>query len=190
MRNALIISKEKELGDALSKVIRPLRLDRIEVTDSAQEARRRIQELAYNLIIINAPLTHELGTELALDILEMEDSDIVMIVKSEDLANVEMKLYNSPIFIEEKPLNKQKFIRDLNYILNCQNRRERFNKQYRKLKNNMDSLKLQFRAKILLMKNLDMTEDQAHRYLQKQSMDNRKTPGQVAQSIINLYDKK
>ena len=39
----------------------------------------------------------------------------------------------------------------------------------------MDDLKLQYRAKLLLMGHLDMTEDEAHRYIQKQAMNNRRT---------------
>lgn len=52
----------------------------------------------------------------------------------------------------------------------------------------MDDLKLQYRAKLLLMGHLDMTEDEAHRYIQKQAMNNRRTPGMVARSIIDLYE--
>jgi ANTAR domain. len=40
------------------------------------------------------------------------------------------------------------------------------------------------------MGHLNMTEDQAHRYIQKKAMDMRTSPRKVAEQIIKTYDKK
>lgn len=189
MRNVLIVSKKKELGDALAKLIRPFRFDRIEITDSAQEARRRVQGGQFALVLINSPLSHELGTELALDILGSDGPEVVLLAQNEVLPKVEMKLEKVPVFIIQKPINKEIFLRDLRYILNNREKREKLIEQNSKLKEKMNSLKTQFRAKLLLMEHLGMSEEEAHRYIQKQSMDSRRTPGAVSKAIINMYEK-
>lgn len=189
MRNVLIVSKKKELGDALAKLIRPFRFDRIEVTDSAQDARRRVQRGPYALVLINTPLSHELGTELALDIINTDGPEVVLIASSEALSKIEMKLGSAPVFIVQKPINKEMILRDLRYILNSQQKREKLLEQNSKLTEKMQNLKTQFRAKLLLMEHLSMSEEEAHRYIQKQSMDSRRTPGAVSKAIINMYEK-
>ncbi len=187
MRNLLIITKQKEQAKALANLVRPFHFDTIDITDSAQESRRKVQQKYYNLVIIITPLYHELGSELALDILEKDEADIIVIANNKDLAQIEEKLIHEPIFLVEKPIERNKLQRDINYLLNNQKKRERLEKQNKKLKNNINSLKSQFRAKLLLMKNLDMSEDEAHHYLQKQAMNTRKTPGDIAEAIIKLY---
>ena len=45
------------------------------------------------------------------------------------------------------------------------------------------------RAKSALMKYLKFTEPQAHRYIEKQAMNNRQTRREVAEHIIEQYEK-
>ena len=45
------------------------------------------------------------------------------------------------------------------------------------------------RAKTVLMKYLKFTEPQAHRYIEKQAMNNRQTRREVAEHIIQQYEK-
>ena len=44
------------------------------------------------------------------------------------------------------------------------------------------------RAKCVLIQYLNMTEDQAHRYIEKQAMDTRQTKVHIAQSILSTYE--
>ena len=53
-----------------------------------------------------------------------------------------------------------------------------------KLKEKMEEIRLINRAKMLLMQNKGMTEPEAHRYLEKQAMDNGKKRTAVAEEII------
>ena len=45
------------------------------------------------------------------------------------------------------------------------------------------------RAKWLLIENLNMTEKDAHHYIEKQSMDTRFTRREIAENIVRTYDK-
>ena len=188
MRLALIISKKKETAQSLSQILRLFQFEKIEYTDSASDARRRIQEKDYTRVVICCPLYHELGADLALDILEGNGPEVVLIVKRDELAQAETRLAEAPCFVVTTPINKALLIRDVRFMLNARDKRERLERQNKKLASRMDDLKLQYRAKLLLMGHLDMTEDEAHRYIQKQAMNNRRTPGMVARSIIDLYE--
>ena len=52
----------------------------------------------------------------------------------------------------------------------------------------IEEIRLVDRAKCMLIQYLSMTESQAHRYIEKQAMDRRVTRGEVARSILGLYD--
>lgn len=53
----------------------------------------------------------------------------------------------------------------------------------------IDGIRLVNRAKWALIEHLGMTEDQAHRYIEKQAMDARVSKKEVAEGIIRTYEK-
>ena len=62
------------------------------------------------------------------------------------------------------------------------------NKEKNKLLKQVDDIKKIDRAKCLLIQYNKMTEDEAHRYLEKQAMDLRISRRAVADKIINYFE--
>ena len=59
--------------------------------------------------------------------------------------------------------------------------------QTTKLKVKMEEIKLVNRAKMLLMQNMSMTEQEAHRFIEKDAMDRSMKRTAVADEIIKRY---
>jgi len=59
------------------------------------------------------------------------------------------------------------------------------NKEKNRLLRQVDDIKKIDRAKCLLIQHNNMTEEQAHKYLEKKAMDSRLTRREVADKIIN-----
>lgn len=57
-----------------------------------------------------------------------------------------------------------------------------------KLQKKMDELRLISRAKCVLSAYLNMSEEQAHKYLEKQAMDLRMSKVEVAMNILKTYE--
>ena len=57
-----------------------------------------------------------------------------------------------------------------------------------KLQKKIEEIRLVDRAKCVLIQYLNMTEAEAHRYIEKQAMDMRKTKKTIAENILNTYD--
>ena len=55
------------------------------------------------------------------------------------------------------------------------------------LQNKIDDIKLIDRAKCLLIQFLDVTEPEAHRFIEKQAMDKRITKKEIAEAILKKY---
>ena len=62
-------------------------------------------------------------------------------------------------------------------------------KENRKLKNKIEEIRTVDRAKCLLIQFESMTESDAHRYIEKAAMDQRVPRLQVAQEILQQYEK-
>ena len=56
-----------------------------------------------------------------------------------------------------------------------------------KLKAKMDEIRIANRAKMLLMQNLNMSEQEAHRYLEKEAMNRGMKRTALAEEIIKTY---
>ena len=52
----------------------------------------------------------------------------------------------------------------------------------------MEDIRLVDRAKCILISQMDMREEEAHRYLEKQAMDRRTTKRAVAEGILKTYE--
>ena len=58
----------------------------------------------------------------------------------------------------------------------------------RRLREKIEELRIVERAKCVLIEHLQFTEEQAHRYIEKQAMDRRSTRRTIAESILNTYE--
>lgn len=71
---------------------------------------------------------------------------------------------------------------------NNQKELQKLKEQNQKLQNKLEETRLVNRAKCVLIQYLNMTEQQAHRYIEKQSMDLRQSRVVTAESILKTYE--
>lgn len=189
MSNVLLVCRQNEITKALTEIMRGMDFSMIDAVPSGSEGRRRLQEIEYDMVIINTPLGDEFGIELALDTIEKYLIGVVLIVKNELADQVEAKLMDTTAFVISKPINRQLLTQNIKFVLNSKAKMQRLKEQNEKLQKKMDDIKIIYRAKLCLMGYLDMTEEQAHRYIQKQAMDMRISPRQVAENLIRTYER-
>ena len=76
----------------------------------------------------------------------------------------------------------------LKFILLKTKERQKSQREKLKLENSLQEERLVNRAKCILMQYLNMSESQAHRYIEVQSMQLRQTRLQTAESILKTYE--
>lgn len=190
MGSVLLVCKKEDVIRGLTEILRPMNFELIDAVTSAGEGRRRLQEVEYDLVIVNTPLGDEFGVDFAIDILEKFMVGVILIVKNELVEHVEEKLENTAAFVVPKPLNKQLLVQNIRFVYQSREKIQRLQKKNTELKEKIEDLGIIYRGKLCLMGYLDMTEDQAHRYIQKKAMDMRIAPRKVAEQIIKTYEKK
>jgi AmiR/NasT family two-component response regulator len=184
----LVISNKIETSKELAAILLHSGFSSAEVAISANEARRRINQLELELIVINAPLPDEDVVTLVLDISEKVNASILVIVKRELLSDVQYQLEKCGALVLSKPLEKSILIQTARFAVNANKSLANLRNENDKLKQKMDDKKLVDKAKWYLIENLKMSEPQAHRYIQKRAMDLRLPQKDIAQEIIKSYE--
>lgn len=154
----------------------------ITYASSANDARRLVGNTSFDFVIINSPLTDESGDELAKELSSKQD--IMFLIKSELYDNKIMSLLEYNVFTVTKPINRIKFYESLNALQCVVNKKREANEEVVKLKDKLEELRFISKAKCLLIEKKHLTEEEAHRYIEKEAMDSRMKKKLVAMDII------
>lgn len=157
----------------------------ISTVQSCNEARRLLLERDFDLCIINAPLLDENGTEFALDVSINGICQVILIVKSEMFEEISAQTEDSGIYTLAKPLSRQVFWSALKFAGAAHGKIAKMKIENEKLLQRIEDMRIIDRAKCILIERLEMTEYDAHRYIEKQAMDMRMTRKQIAQAILD-----
>ncbi len=189
MDKVLIVSGSTTAAKSLFDLLGTASKQNVTVSTNSGEARRILSSKEFDMIIINSPLTDDLGSDLAVFASESTLAGIMFIVKADIYRMVAARLEDYGIMVIEKPLNRNLFSQSLRLVKATQNRMRSFRQENVKLKNQIAEMRLTDRAKAVLMDYLKLSEPQAHRFIVKQAMDMRMTKMEVAQNILKTYDK-
>lgn len=157
-------------------------------SSTAQEARRLLLDREFDVVIINAPLADESGESLARHIATKGISQVILIVKIDYFDEVSSIVEDDGVLTIAKPLNKAMFWSTLKLAKSASNRVNRMRSENNKLKKKIQDIKVIDRAKCVLISYLGMSEQEAHRYIEKQAMDLREAKIKVAEGILKTYE--
>ena len=187
--SALIVSGTEKGSNLIEDLMRKTSgISDFFYTRNGSEARRMLIENSYDIIIINTPLADEFGHDLALYASTNTVSGLILIVKSEIYEEVCDRVEDYGILVLSKPLSRQTFYSAVKLVSATQKRLLILEKENMKLQKKIEEIRLVDRAKCVLIQYLNMTEAEAHRYIEKQAMDMRKTKKTIAENILNTYD--
>ena len=154
---------------------------------SVSEARRRIVETDFDIVLINAPLPDDFGMRLAIDICTNSGAGVLLMVKSDLFNDIYAKVVSYGVITLSKPTNLQMVAQNLRILCATRERMRQMEAKQATVEEKIEEMRLVNRAKWLLIECLGMTEPEAHRYIEKQSMDERISKREVAENIIKTY---
>ena len=187
MRNVLIVSSSEKTNTYLKDFLNSE--DTINITSCKQgsKARRLTLENAFDIIIINYPLLDEKDYELPLDLAAKSNASILILVNHEVYDSISEKMEKSGVFVLGKPVNKLVLVQVLKFAIITQNRLSSMRSKTDHLTSKLQEIKIIDRAKCLLIEKENISEQQAHRYLEKKAMDTQCSRLQVAKRLIDKY---
>lgn len=187
MGTALVVGGKKSC-DALVAMVRESGYREITPAFSGGEARRVFAEKEFELVLINTPLSDEFGADLALRAARTAVTGVMLFVRGEQAAEVSAQVEEYGVFVVEKPLSRQIFHQAVRLVEAARRQMLVLERENVRLQAKMEETRLICRAKCILIESLGMTEELAHRHIEKQAMDLRMTRREIAQSILERYE--
>lgn len=184
--NILIAGKTEEICDSIAQLLLELDCDNISTFTSGAII-RGVDISKFDSVIISTPLSDEFGLDLVADISKDAKNGIVVLAKREIADEVQKKIRFTGAFVLPRPFNKALLIQTIKLTEIAHIGMAKLEEENRQLTQQLSDMKIVNRAKSMLMQYLNLTEDQAHRHIQKQAMGLRKTQRAVAEDILKTY---
>ena len=180
----LVVSSAAKFNAALRELLPEDRYWPVRVTTDVASARRCLLEHSYDIVVINAPLPDDFGTQLALDVSDSSGAGVLLLVKAEHYPDLDARLSPYGILTLQKPTSPQLITQSLQLLCGTRERLRRMEQKTASIEEKMAEIRLVNRAKCLLIERRSMTEQEAHRYLEKQAMDRCTSRRVIAEELI------
>ena len=185
--STLVVSSTTKFNSAVTTLLSEADCYPVNFAGSVAAAKRAVAERKYDFIIINAPLSDDLGEDFAADICADRESVVLLLIKTDIYAEINGAVSSQGVFTLPKPTSAQMLAQALKWMSAARERLRRLEKKTSSMEEKMEEIRLVNRAKWLLIESLSMTEADAHRYIEKQAMDRCVTKRAVAENIIRTY---
>lgn len=183
----LVVSKADTFREALQPLLSPSRFASVQFTNSVQSAKRVILERTYDFIIINVPLSGDFGIDFAIDVSNTQQTVVLLFVQHSIYEEIYDKVLPYGVFTLSKPATKQTVQHALDWMISVRERLRKLEKKSVSIQDKLEEIRLVNRAKWVLIESLSMTESEAHRYIEKQAMNQCISRKVIAEDIIHTY---
>ena len=183
----LLVSSSAGFWDTMRSLLPENRYSPVSTAPSVSAAKRLLSERSFDFVIINSPLTDGTGFRLASDVAEEKNTIPLLLVKSEDYPDMLERTIRNGVYVLAKPLSRATAGVALAWMAASRERLRVTEKKELSFEEKMGEIRQVNRAKWLLISELNMSEPEAHRYVEKQAMDRCVSRKQVAEEIIRMY---
>jgi response regulator NasT len=185
--SVLLVSAAKKMNTAMMPLLEGERYGNVSEVDTIAGARRMLVEREYDLVIINAPLPDDFGRKFAVDVCTDSNRAALLLVRSEMYDEICYAMSDRGVMVAKKPMELSNMEQFLNATCSVVERLKGLQNKTMTLEEKMEEIRLVNRAKWALIKSCSMTEEDAHRYIQKQAMDLCMSKRETAEKILSTY---
>jgi response regulator NasT len=187
MESALIVSCIDKSAAFFHEVLSAADIKQINILNSTGNARRHLLDQDFDLVIVDAPLHDESGESFSRNIASKSLSQVILAVNSEHFDEMAAVCEEDGVLTISKPVNREVFWAALSLAKSASSKIKRVQAENVKLKQKIEDIRLIDRAKLLLISYLKLSEQEAHRFIEKQAMDLRSSKRTIAEGILKTY---
>ena len=156
-------------------------------TNSGHDFLRKVHTVYPDVVIVDYRLKGMDGHQLSEILIGEKICPVVALISSAEVGNF-INLSQEPTFVPlVKPTSRDSLISTINLLVKTSKSIGALEKELKSIKSDKDSKSLIAKAKRLLIDNMNLTEEEAHRRIQKQSMDKGIAKVKIAEAIILMY---
>ncbi|MCR5755168.1 MAG: ANTAR domain-containing protein [Acetatifactor sp.] len=183
----LIVSSADNFTSALTELLSEAKYSPIHIVKNVSHAKRALAEKSYDFVIINSPLPDDAGIRLAIDVSSESRTAVLLFAKTDIYAEIHSKTADYGVFTLSKPTSRVILLHALDWLESARERLRLFEKKTTSIEDKMTEIRIVNKAKWLLISELNMSEPDAHRYIEKTAMDRSLSKKAVAEEIIRTY---
>ena len=185
--SVLIVTASERFTDSIMPLLPMTDYWPVQTASSVAEARRWLADTEFDIVLINTPLPDDFGMHLAIDICTGSGAGVLLLVKNDHYNEIYSKVVRYGVITLSKPTNRQMVAQNLRILCATRERMRQMQAKQATVEEKIKEIRLVNRAKWLLIECLNMTEAEAHRYIEKQAMDLRISRREAAENIIKTY---
>ena len=178
--SVLLVTKDTKISSLIAALLIPPMFDFSLCTDF-NEARRKCDERVFNIVLADSSDGN--GTDFAIDISDSA-STILLLAPQEHFDEISYKVEGYGILTLTTPFDQFYFYNMIKIAIAVHYKTQKIFSQTTKLKEKMEEIRIMNRAKMILMQKKNMTENEAHHYIEKEAMDSGMKKIAVSESII------
>ncbi len=156
----------------------------LSIVSSASEAKQKLAERSFDIIMVNMPLPDESGFGFALDAVAETKSAVMLLASSDLYGEVYTPSVSNGIILIRKPVSRSMLSESFTWLAAVRERLRASEKREMTIEEKMAEIKIVNRAKWILIDRYDLSEPDAHRYIEKNAMDNGISKRAAADRII------
>ncbi|MBQ8782529.1 MAG: ANTAR domain-containing protein [Clostridia bacterium] len=185
--SVLIVSAAESFNEALSALLPNSKYSPTHFVSNISAAKRALAERAFDFVIINSPLSDDIGTRFAIDTGNSKESVVLLMVRAELQTEIYDKVAEHGVFVLPKPTSKPTMAIAISWLSSAREKLRKTEKKTLSIEEKMEEIRIVNRAKWILIRELKLDEPEAHRYIEKQAMDRCVSKRVVAEEIIKTY---
>lgn len=187
LENFLLISGNEKAVKTLSELLAEQFGKLPETVKTAAEAKKLFSSRQYSVIVIAVPLPDGSGVSLAAEAAETT-AGVLLIVRDAETCRLLSEQEEKGILLYHPGMGRRMFLSAVHLCRAVHRRLALTAPKTERLEQKIQDIRTIDRAKCLLIQYSGMSEEQAHRYLEKQAMDRRMTRREVAEEVLRLHN--
>lgn len=142
---------------------------------------------AYDAVIVSTPLRSEFGMNYIAELPKRTGACIIVLAKTDIVDDIQNRIKFTGAFVLGRPFSRTALTQTLLVARLAKENMARLEEEKSRLSKELDDVKTINRAKCCLIQYLNLTENQAHRHIQRLAMDSRRTQREIAEDILKTY---
>lgn len=185
---ALLVSSSEAQTQRISALLTRARIVPFDHAGSARQALEQFDAGGIDGVLIAEPIAGSSGRELALQLKKRHCMAVLLLAAPEHADAAAALLEQSGVLVLPNDAPESLIVQTIRLLAAVRIQLEQMQHKTKKLEAKVADIRIINRAKLLLVQHLQMTETEAHKYIEKQAMDTSMRRRTIAENIIRTYE--
>lgn len=185
---ALLVSSSEAQTQRISALLTRARIVPFDHAGSARQALEQFDAGGIDGVLIAEPVAGSSGQELALQLKKRHCMAVLLLAAPEHADAAAALLEQSGVLVLPIDAPESLIVQTIRLLAAVRIQLEQMQHKTEKLEAKVADIRIINRAKLLLVQHLQMTETEAHKYIEKQAMDTSMRRRTIAENIIRTYE--